>query len=343
MIEPRKHLKHLKNYQVEVGTYIIKLDANETENYLLNQSKAIEFNTLNLYPDNASTILKQTLLNYLGQENLHVTFGNGSSELIELLIKSYIEPQGTILTFEPTFSMYKVYSDLYQANYEALETKDFILDTALMIKAIQKKHPKIVILCSPNNPTGYLIPKDEIIRLVESTDALVILDEAYIEFVGEKQSMLDLIQIYPNLVILRTLSKAFGLAGIRLGYMIGGKEIVDLIESVRAPYHINSLTQSIGAYALGQKQKVLTFTKGIIQRRYLLKEKLEKLGFKCYPTDANFIFVKSKIAQLGEKLKHKGVWIRDFKMMKDYYRITVGNAKQNDILLKTIEEIIHEN
>ena len=243
MISVKPNVKALNHYVVDTSDYIVKLDANESENYLVNDNFKLDLSEIYLYPDHNQLELKKALEVYLDIPKLSYTFGNGSSELIELMFKAYVHPQDIVLTYEPTFSMYKVYSELYQAEYQIVNMKDFKVDTKEMIKEIKRLNPKMTILCSPNNPTGYLIPKEEILNIVKSTENLILLDEAYIDFVDRKQSLLDVLNDFPNLVIVRTLSKAFGLAGIRLGYMVASEDIIQTIEKVKAPYHLNALTQ----------------------------------------------------------------------------------------------------
>ena len=343
-MKPKKNIETLKPYQVNDIEYRVKLDANESKNFLFKEEELLDLNGINLYPDNEAFLLKSEMTKLYRITRDQITFGNGSSELLDLLVKSYVNPKDIILSFEPSFSMYPIYAALYDATYIAVPSeKDFSLSIDLMISYVNKFHPKLVFICSPNNPTGYLIPKDEILKLVSSTETLVLVDEAYMEFSSMDNSLISHVKDYPNLVIVRTFSKAFGLAGIRLGYMIASKEIIDTIDKVKAPYALNTLTQTIGLKALNKYEQVLKHVSEVKEQKNFLSQSLQNLGFRVYPSEGNFVFIYSFIENLYEKLIQKGILVRAFNnTLTDYYRITVGSSVENDILIQALKEIKDE-
>ena len=342
---PKPSIQSLKGYQVSDIKYEIQLDANESKNFLFPNGIVVNDLEINLYPDNQANVLRAEISKYIGVDPKYIIEGNGSSELLELLVKTYVDKNEVILSFEPSFSMYKIYSQIYSTSYIAVPSnKDFSLDINLMIEYQKKYNPKLIFICTPNNPTGYLIPKEDIIKLLENTNALVAVDEAYMEFTNGSSSMVNEFNRYNNLVILRTMSKAFGLAGIRLGYLISNLEIINTLNKVKSPYHLNALSQYVGIQALQKKELVQKNVSEVILRRNLLSIELSKLGFIIYPSFGNFLFVNSKIKNLFELLKGKGILIRGFSNeLSSHYRITIGIKEENEILISKLKEIIHEN
>lgn len=236
----REEIKELKSYEVVDKDYKVKLDANEGIDWI---------DGLNRYPLDRSDKLREKLAGKLGKDSDEIVLGNGSSELIELMMKAYLEAGETVVSFSPTFSMYKIFTIIHKGKYldyplDNMET----LNVEGFIEFIKQNKAKLVIISNPNNPTGSLIPKQDVFKIVKSADAMVILDEAYIEFTDYPEG--DDAREFDNLVVLRTFSKAMGLAGIRLGYMIANKETISCINRVRSPYNVNSLTQEMGLKAL---------------------------------------------------------------------------------------------
>jgi histidinol-phosphate aminotransferase len=342
---PKNSIQSLKGYQVSDMKYEIQLDANESKNFLFPNGIVVNDLEINLYPDNQANVLRAEISKYIGVDSKYIIEGNGSSELLELLVKTYVDKNEVILSFEPSFSMYKIYSQIYSTSYIGVPSnKDFSLDINLMIEYAKKNNPKLIFICTPNNPTGYLIPKEDIIKLLENTNALVAVDEAYMEFTNGSSSMVNEFNRYKNLVILRTMSKAFGLAGIRLGYLIANFEIINTLNKVKSPYHLNALSQYVGIQAFQRKDLVQKNVSEVMKRRDLLEIELSKLGFVIYPSFGNFLFVYSDIKNLLERLKRRGILIRGFSNeLSSYYRITIGTKEENEVLVNQLKEIIHEN
>jgi histidinol-phosphate aminotransferase len=342
MILEKKSIRSLVNYQTKESPYLVKLDANEGKNILFPKGFDLSEIELNLYPDDQANLLRQRLSDYLNVPKEMIVEGNGSSELIELLIKTYVEPDETVLSVIPTFSMYQIYTEIHNARFVGIPSRnDFSIDIDEVIQAVKTYQPKLVFLCSPNNPTGYQMDRNEIIRLVSSTNSLVAVDEAYIEFADSKQSVIDDVQKYPNLVILRTFSKAFGLAGIRLGYLVGPEAIVQSIGKVKSPYHLNALSQAVGSQALLKIDEMRRWVDSIVFEREQLLMALKTMKIKTYPPFGNFIFIQYR-GSLSTQLESKGILIRAYQGdLSGFYRITVGTPNENAQLIQALKEIIY--
>lgn len=348
----RKDIIDLQEYKENKRPCRIKLDANEGENIFFKDLKGIDMEFLkeiNRYPDSDAERFKEEIGEYVGVDVENIITGNGSSEMIELVMKTFIEGGDKILSFVPTFSMYGIFSKIYGAEFIGIDGQspsktmdsqdDFSLDINLLISRAKEINPKLILVCNPNNPTGYLISKDDIKKLLENTNSLVVVDEAYIEFA--EGSMEDEIKNYENLIVLRTLSKALGLAGIRLGYMIANKEIINTINRIKSPYNLNSLSQVFGIMALKKKNIISEYVENVKIKRERLYIELQEMGVKVYPSSANFIFFYSEIEDLSGKLGEDGILIRNFSGdLKNYYRVTVGNEYENNEFIKSLKEIL---
>lgn len=338
----RNALKDLKPYQPQAEQASIKLDANESKNYLINDTFKLNDLSLNLYPDSNANLLRTKLSAYTNVPTSQIVVGNGSSEMIELILKTFIESGDNVLSFEPSFSMYTIYTSIYNGNYIGVPSKaNFKLDIDDMIAYANKYNPKLIFICSPNNPTGQMIPQTDIIKLIKSTDALICLDEAYIEFSEQSSSMMSMVNQFDNLMVIRTFSKAFGLAGIRLGYLVSNQNLVNELYKVKSPYNLNTMTQSLGVYALSKIDQVIKYTKSIIKERLIVEKALSTLNLKVYPSEANFIFFQSLEPDLYKKLIDKDIRIRSFSdNLKNYFRVTIGSPNENKQFIEAMKEII---
>ncbi len=236
--------------------------------------------------------------------------------------------------------MYHIFSQIYSAKFIGINSNEnFVQDVDVLIEEAKNIKPKIIFICNPNNPTGYLMNKYEIKKLLNNTDSLVVVDEAYIEFA--QGSMVEYISQYENLIVLRTLSKAFGLAAIRVGYMVSDKHIINIINKVKSPYNLNSISQYVGVKALREKEKMFQYVEEVKKERKYLYNKLKKFPIEVYPSNGNFIFFKSEVSKLDEKLNEKGILIRSFsKDLENHYRVTVGNRWENEEFIKSLKEIL---
>lgn len=199
------------------------------------------------------------------------------------------------------------------------------------------ENPRLIVICNPNNPTGTVLSKKTIIEILLATEAVVIVDEAYIDFGGE--SLIDLINKYQNLIVLKTLSKAYGLAGARLGYMLANKSTVEVVNKVRPPYNLSALAQDLGLKILDKRDEMESVIAEIVKARQDLFEALEHY-VSTYPSGGNFIFFKSSVETLYEDLLAKGIRIRKYSgSLSGYYRVTVGTKDENKVVIEAMEEI----
>lgn len=341
-MKEKQSVKELQPYVVNPVVCSVKLDANEGNKDLfkdLIKDIGDDF-YLNLYPDDNYTQLKEAIVNYIGCKIENISVGNGSSELLDLCVKTFVDTNELILSLDPTFSMYSIYAKIVNSRYiGAGEGNDFTINVDDVIKSIKENNPKLTIICNPNNPTGTTIKRDDVLRIVKSTDNVVIVDEAYMEFSNE--SVVDEIENYDNLIVVKTMSKAFSMAGIRTGYLIANEELVKTIEKVRPPYNLNSISALLATKALKQKDKMLSYVENLKVEREKIYEKLIDMGVKAYKSGANFVFFSSKVDNLAEKLIDNDVLIRKFGgKLDNYYRVTVGSPKENEAFLNAMKNIV---
>jgi histidinol-phosphate aminotransferase len=323
---------------------MIILDANESpfdlsENLKQEVLKELSLVQWNRYPDIYCDKLRIALGEYVQKDYEMIAVGNGSDEIISLALKALVRFGDSIMTVEPTFSMYSFYAKLngievLNFNYE----DNFELDIAKLKRALEIEKPKMLILCNPNNPTGSCIELEDIKEIISDYDGYLLLDEAYYEFNGV--SGIGLLEKYKNVIILRTLSKAFGLAGLRVGYAVASKKIIESIFAVKSPYNVNSLTQTAAL-------KVLENIKEVKERVEIIKSERERMynqlnmvnDLMVYPSKANFLLMKSLDSDhISEKLKKKDIKIRYFEnsSLKNFIRVTIGSREENDKFLEVL-------
>jgi len=343
MIDLKDSVKNINPYKVNKKDYKVKLDANEGCNYMLNSKLNLENFKPQLYPDSDANLLRKNMAKYYGCNKENILVGNGSSDLLLTTISSFCDTNEKVMTFEPSFSMYSIYCKISNLQHIKVKSKDnhsFSVDS--IVRKYEENNPKVIIVCNPNNPTGSYLDKNQIKNILDQTKkSIVIIDEAYIEFGGE--SSVDLINNYENLIIMRTLSKAFGLAGLRIGALISNERMIDKLWKVKLPYNLNSASQFIANQAFKNLDIINQHIKMIIEERKRIIDLLKKLEFKVYPSMTNFIMIKSDIKDLAEKLEKKKVLIRDFtKDIEDHYRITIGRKEENDYMIKKLREVRNE-
>ncbi|MBI4743718.1 MAG: histidinol-phosphate transaminase [Actinobacteria bacterium] len=349
---PRQDLAGLKPYSVPKVSAKIKLDANESPFNLpfeiISEIKS-EFDgfLFNRYPDPLSTGLKRKIANYYGLSEECVGVGNGADEIIECLLLAYGGRGRMSLAFEPTFSMYQIISKITATEFISLRLDNsFSISLDKTISTIKRFKPYLIFICSPNNPSGNIAPKKTIEEILNQTDALVIVDEAYGEF--SKQSVVDLLGSYPNLVVLRTFSKVFCLASLRVGYMLADSEIVTELNKVRLPYSYNSFSQMAAAKVFERRDIFDSFVEKIIsERERIMKALREMKGVYPFPSDANFILFRTEINsdEVFKKLLGYGILTRSFEgdpLLENCLRVTVGSAEENNEFLKALERITQE-
>jgi histidinol-phosphate aminotransferase len=336
----KKSLAFLKAYPTLERTQAVRLDSNESENYLFEDGVMIDL-PFERYPDNHAVALKKAIASTIGVAENQLLTGSGSSEILEWLIKSTVAPGEKILTAGPTFVMYKFYAELHECQYlEVPLNDDFSFDVNRLIRAIDEEQPRLVILCSPNNPTGTLIPEKDILKVIDHFSGLILLDEAYIEFAKGVESFVKRVNNYPHVIVTRTFSKAYGLASIRLGYAVSNPTIIAALTLSKTPYNLNSLTQYVGTEALKRISRVDAFVESMIARRDEFKIGLESLGLKVFPSAANFLFLEARPEDLFDQLAAKGILVRPFVFAKKYVRITIGTKTEMRLTLDAIKEII---
>lgn len=327
---------------------IIKLDANENPfGFPDVAKKALEnCDFFSIYPDPAQRKLKEEIALYAGCECDQVIAGTGADELIDLVMRLFINPGDKVLNFAPTFSYYNHLITLNQAELVNINRdEEFSLDFQ-KIEKIDFDSIKLVILCSPNNPSGGLISENEL-KFFLNKGCITLLDEAYFEFSGK--SYLELIEQYPNLIILRTFSKCFGLAGLRAGYSISHKNVAEAIMKIKPPYSVNTAAEEALIACLKEKEFFQNQVKQIIENRdYLIKELESLKAIKVFPSSSNFVLCKIKeqsAEEIFRKLRQKGIMIRYFKtdLLDNYVRISVGTKKQLDIFLREFKKILKDN
>lgn len=338
----RENVKQMKPYSTARDEFedfdtadMIFLDANENP---------FE-NGVNRYPDPQQGSVKEVLAKQKFVKTNQILLGNGSDEVLDLLFRAFCEPKkDNVITLPPTYGMYGVLANINAVeNREVLLSDDFQPQIEKIIEAVDEQ-TKIIFLCSPNNPTGNSFSDESVAYLLQNFRGLVVIDEAYIDF-SKKDSWSNELDEYPNLIITQTLSKAYGLAGIRLGVCYGSAEIISVLNKIKPPYNVNELTQKRAIERLGDTEKIKAEIESIItQREKLLKELLD-VNFveKIYPTEANFILVKVDDANKRyDKLIAKGIVIRNRTtqpLCDNCLRFTVGTAQENMKLIVALKEM----
>lgn len=325
-IQLKKSIRDLKPYYVNDKEYIVKIDANEGADYMKYGR--------NLYPDSDARKLRQRMAEFYGCEPENIIVGNGSSEIINLVINACCEYDDKVLTFFPCFSMYEAYCSLCGAKIEYVKEQNM----EVFLSKIEEVEPKVVILCNPNNPTGYVTSKEDVIKMLDKLsekNITVLIDEAYMDFMGE--SAIKYINKYKNLIVARTMSKAFGLANIRVGCGIASEEVIQQLWAVKAPYNVNGLSQEMACRAFDNIALVREYIDGVIQRREAFSKQLKEKGFEVFPSGANFVLIKTKISEFADKLERQGVLIRSFGgELTGFYRITIGTEEEMKIVLQLL-------
>ncbi len=341
----RENIRNLKPYTSARDSYLsgILLDANENGIGSVIEIEDIE---LNRYPDPAQNDLRKVVGNYIGIPAKNLFFGVGSDEVIDLLVRIFCNPgKDNVITAEPTYGMYQVACEINDVKVKNVTlTEDFQLDTEKILTNTDEQ-TKIIFVCSPNNPTGNLLRKKDIINLAEKFNGILAVDEAYIDFT-DQGSVIKEIEKYNNLVVLRTFSKAWGLAGVRCGYCAASESIIKYFMKIKAPYNLNKLTRQAVINSVNNYPKKDLYVTEIIKERERVKNELEKTVAiqKVFDSDSNFLLFRvsnAKIIQL--KLADKGVIIRDRSSqinLENCLRVTIGNKEENDVFLKELKEIL---
>lgn len=293
----------------------------------------------NRYPDPLQGEVKQRLAKIKGVPEECIFLGNGSDEAIDLVYRCFCEPKkDNVVAICPTYGMYEVCADINNVEYRQVMLDEHFQVTAEKLLAATDSNTKVIWICSPNNPTGNNIYREEIMKVIEQFDGLVIVDEAYIDFSNEK-TMLQQLASHPNLIVLHTMSKAWGSAAIRLGMAFAQKDIIDIFNKVKYPYNVNLLTQEQAIKRLDDKISVEKWVNMLLLERGRLMQAFAELPIceKVYPTDANFFLAKMTDAQkIYDYLVNKGIIVRNrtrITLCNNCLRVTIGTKDENGELL----------
>lgn len=315
------------------GNEGVFLDANENP-----------YGIYNRYPDPYQLKLKQKIAEIKNCNVNQIFVGNGSDEVIDLAFRIFCEPNvDKALTFSPTYGMYHVCAEINAVKLIQIPLNtDFQIDRKSVENYFNDLNLKLIFICSPNNPTGNLLNVDDIEFIVRNFKGIVMIDEAYIDF-ADQNSFLEKLKIYPNLIVIQTLSKSWGLAGIRLGIAYMNDEILALYNKVKSPYNISSLNQEMALKSLNQMENYHAHVKEILSERTKMIKQLNQLKSirKIYPTDANFILIEVENAdEWYRKLVSKQIIVRNRNsVIPNCVRITIGTPEENQLLINELKEI----
>ena len=344
-------LKNLVPYAPMTGNYRIRLDANESFIQLpdtLRQeiAQAVSKIDFNRYPDPYCTKLCEKFAGYFGLTASNIVAGNGSDELIGLIVSWFTNPGDTMVVVKPDFSMYGFYAQPCGVRLVTLEKDEnsLALDAEALIDCAKREKARLVIFSNPCNPTSLVASEHDILKIVEGLpDCLVVVDEAYMDF-SDEGSILRLAAEYDNLMVLKTFSKAFGMAAIRLGFAVAHPKLITALKAAKSPYNINTMTQEVGSLLLGHSEYLQECIHTIKHSRDMLYNRLCELSEKkpellaVQNTCANFVFLLLKDSSrvfLG--LEQQGIAIRN---MKPFLRISAGSPEENEILLAALEKLL---
>ena len=342
----RPEVRALQAYAVPSSDGLLKMDAMENPypwpaSMVADWQQRLQSASLNRYPDASAASLKARLRETMGiADECELLLGNGSDEIIQLLAMALAAPDRLLLAPEPGFVMYRMIATFTGMRYAGVPLdENFDLDLAAMLALIERDQPALIFLALPNNPTGNLFSADRVRAIIEASEGLVVLDEAYTAFTDADH--LDLLS-YPNVLVMRTLSKV-GLAGLRLGILIGRSEWLQELDKLRLPYNINVLTQLSAEFALDHYDVLMAQTREIRRERETLYSALQDIAdVQVWPSDANFLLLRCAQARaVHAHMKEQGVLIKCLDgahpMLSDCLRFTVGAPAENERLLATFQ------
>lgn len=341
----RPEVRALQAYRVEKTPCLAKLDANESpfslprglQAELLASLASVPFHR---YPDPDAERLRETIASGLHVSPSRVMVGNGSDELIQVLLFALGEPGATVLSPIPTFSMYELTSRALGLRFRGIPLSSrFQLDLDRMLEVLQKEVPRLVFLASPNNPTGNCFAEKEILAIAEATRGLVVADEAYFPY--SRRTVLPFLERYENLVVLRSLSKV-GLAGLRVGFLIASEKLLEELNKVRLPYNVNALSQRAAELVLARWEAIEPLIEEVLKERDRLYHAMAQMPeLEVFPSEANFLLfrVRRNASLIHRSLLEEGVLIRDLSEvpgLERCFRVTVGTSQENDLFLESL-------
>ena len=343
-------MRELTPYDPIEGEYRVRLDANESyfvpdEGLRKELAEAAASVAFNRYPDPYAKELCGAFAALYGLPEAAVTAGNGSDELISLICGSLLQKGDRLLTLAPDFSMYRFYGEIFENPVDVLEKEaDLSIDVDKVIRYVRENGVRAVLFSNPCNPTGRGLPREEVRRLVSGVEALVVLDEAYMDFWD--QSLLPEVLNYDNLIILKTCSKAMGMAALRVGFAVAGPVLTRALRAAKSPYNVNSVSQAMGACVLKKRELLEGCRNALVRSARELWEGLSALAERfsvleeVYPTCTNFVFLRSARAkEIHRALLERSVAVRCF---DGFLRITTGSPEENRTLLEALGDILIE-
>ncbi|AIW40452.1 MULTISPECIES: histidinol-phosphate transaminase [Paenibacillus] len=358
-MQPKPHIVHLPVYQPgkpiedvkrELGLdEVIKLASNENpygSSPKVLQAIQQEFANISVYPDGSAVALTQALAKRTGLKEEQFIYGCGSDEIIALITRAFLLPGEESIMADQTFSVYKSNVEIEGAVAVEVPLRDGVHDLDAMLSHINDR-TKIIWICNPNNPTGTIVPEAELIAFLDQVPKhiMVVLDEAYAEFVTDRSypDGIRLLPAYENLVVLRTFSKIYGLASLRIGYGMGAESIIRLINQVREPFNTSRVAQAAAIAALEDQEFVQECRDRNAEGRAYLQNELKRLGLESFPAHGNFIMldVRRPSGEVFQELLRKGVIIRaGHHKYPTYIRVSVGSQPQNELFIRALEQVL---
>jgi len=343
----------MQAYHVPSSSVLMKLDAMENpydwpeelkQKWLL-ELKAVP---VNRYPDPSAAALKDKLRSVMAiPDNISIMPGNGSDELIQIIAMAMAGPDRTFLAPEPGFVMYRIISQMVNTAFCSVQLNpdDFSLDRNAMLATIKEHQPALILIACPNNPTGNLFNRETVLDVIKHAPGLVVIDEAYHAFA--RTSFMEYLDKFDNLLVMRTLSKS-GLAGLRLGYLLGNSAWIDELDKIRLPYNINCLSQKTAEFILSHYEILTEQVKNICRDREVLYQQLSSIeGIKVWPSSANFILfrmVGRDANRIFTGLRDRGVLIKNLHgghpLLQNCLRVTAGTGKENTVFIDTLLQVI---
>ena len=346
----KPQVRALRAYSLSTHRASVKINQNENPfdaPTVIKQEtlRRLERRKWSRYPDFIPIVLQERLAHFASWRDDGVIAGNGSNELIQALLMVTIAEQKRVLISEPTFALYRQVTTVLGGEVISVPlTADFQFDVESLARDIEVKQPGVVILCSPNNPTGSVIKDEELRHLLSIAPGLVVIDEAYHEFA--QRSAVPLLNEFERLVVLRTFSKAMALAALRVGYLLASPKLAVEVRKAVLPYNLNAFSQTAAEVALEfYETELLPLVKTIISERDRLYEELKRIqGLSAVSSEANFMIVKSTLGpkRIFEELIKRDILIRDvssYPMLSEYFRVSVGSPKENDRLIEALKTI----
>lgn len=300
--------------------------------------------SLNRYPDRDANALHAAIAEYVSWPREGLWIANGSNEVFLHLFLGFGGPNRSTMVFAPTYSLHSLIPTIAGTEVISVRrTADLAIDIDRALAAIDERRPEIVILCSPNNPTGMCEPLEIVEAIAERAPGLVVVDEAYIEFTDVVKSARPLLDSHPNLALVKTFSKAWRLAGVRIGYMLADEELVAALARVRLPYHLSAITQVVGEAALRHSAQTLELTRAIASERDRIVSGLRDRGLRVYPSDANFVlFEVDDAGSVWQRLFERGILVRRYEgdgALGRCLRVTAGLPGETDAFLSALDEL----